>query len=44
MVEKQFDLKIKSFNSDWGGEFRPLYKYFKNSGIVHRITCPHTYE
>ena len=44
MVEKQFDTKIKSFNSEWGGEFRPLSTHFKNTGIIHRITYPHTHE
>ena len=44
MAEKQFDTKIKSFNSDWGGEYRPLHTYFQQHGIIHRITCPHTHE
>ena len=44
LVENQFDSKIKYFNSDWGGEYRPLHKYFQENGIIHRIACPHTHE
>jgi hypothetical protein len=43
-VEKQLNSTIKSFNSDWGGEYRPLNTYFKSIGIQHRIACPHTHE
>ena len=43
-VERQFNLKIKSFQSDWGGggEFQALTKHFKEQGIIHRISCPHS--
>ena len=41
-VERQFNQKIMSFQSDWGGEFQALSKYFKEHGIHHRISCPHT--
>ena len=44
MAEKQLGYSIKSFNLDWGGEYRPLHKYFNDNGILHRITCPHTHE
>lgn len=44
LVEKQFNSTIKSFNSDWGGEYRPLHTYFKSVGILHRIASPHTHE
>ena len=42
-VEKQFNFTIKSFNSNWGGKFRPLFKHFQQTGIQHRITYPHTH-
>ena len=42
-MEKQFNFKIKSFNSNWGGKFRPLFKHFQQTGIQHRITYPHTH-
>ena len=43
-VERYFNLKIKSVQSDWGGEFRSLNKFFENCGIVHRVACPHTHQ
>ena len=42
LVERQFNCKIKSIQTDWGGEYRSLHTYFANIGIRHRITCPHT--
>ncbi|KAL3819930.1 hypothetical protein ACJIZ3_005835 [Penstemon smallii] len=43
-VEKQFERKIKAVQSDWGGEYRRLNTYFKNTGINHRLSCPHTHQ
>ena len=42
LVERQFNCKIKSVQTDWGGEYRSLHKYFENIGIQHRVSCPHT--
>ncbi|KAD7117385.1 hypothetical protein E3N88_04653 [Mikania micrantha] len=44
MVERQFNTKLKSVQSDWGGEFRNLTPFFKSLGIIHQLTCPHTSE
>lgn len=44
MVERQFSTKIKQIQTDWGGEYRSLRKFFKEIGIVHRLPCPHTHE
>lgn len=44
MVERQFSTKIKQIQTDWGGEYRSLPKFFKEIGIVHRLPCPHTHE
>ena len=41
-VERQFNLKIQNFQSDWGGESQPVNKYLKDLGIHHRLSCPHT--
>jgi histone deacetylase 1/2 len=43
LVECQFSLKIKSVQTDWGGEYRKLNTYFKTIGIHHRVICPHTH-
>ena len=41
-VERQFNLKLQNFQSDWGGEFQAVSKYLTNCGIHHRLSCPHT--
>jgi hypothetical protein len=43
-VERFFNAKIKSVQSDWGGEYRSISKFFENCGIVHRVSCPHTHQ
>jgi histone deacetylase 1/2 len=43
-VERQFDIKIKALQLDWGGEFHSLHKYLHSQGINHRITCPYTHQ
>ena len=43
-VERFFNAKIKSVQSDWGGEYRSISKNFQNCGIVHRVSCPHTHQ
>lgn len=44
LVEREFNRKIKSIQSDWGGEFRKLNKFFATLGISHHLICPHTHE
>ena len=41
-IELQFSLKVKSFQSDRGGEFlgSDLRNFFRKKGIKHRLTCP----
>ncbi|KAD7477841.1 hypothetical protein E3N88_00977 [Mikania micrantha] len=43
MVERQFQTKLKSVQTDWGGEFQPL-SYFSSLGVIHRLSCPNTSE
>jgi histone deacetylase 1/2 len=40
-VELSLGTKIRSVQSDWGGEYQKLHKYFLETGISHRISCPH---
>jgi len=44
MVERLLNSKIKSVQSDWGGEYRNLHTYFQSIGITHHISCPHTHQ
>ena len=43
-VERYFDCNIKSIQSDWGGEYRQLNKFFTSLGIAQRLSCPHTHQ
>jgi len=44
LVERQFSLKIKSVQTDWGGEYQKLSIFFQTVGIHHCLICPHTHE
>ncbi|KAJ0612890.1 putative RNA-directed DNA polymerase [Helianthus annuus] len=44
VAERQFNTKLKSVQTDWGGEFRNLSRFFSSIGILHRLSCPHTSE
>lgn len=44
MVETQFNSKIQALQTDGGGEFVALNTILLESGIQHRICCPHTPE
>ena len=41
-VERLLDAKLKAVQSDWGGEYHKLHRYFLRTGISHRVSCPHT--
>lgn len=41
MVQCQFKTKIQIFQSDWGGEYRPLAAYFQTIGVHFQHPCPH---
>jgi hypothetical protein len=43
-VERSLGVKILSVQSDWGGEYQKLHRYFQNTGITHRLSCPHTHQ
>jgi hypothetical protein len=43
-VERQFDRKILTDQSDWGGEYRKLDSFFTSLGIAHHVSCPHTHQ
>ncbi|KAH0633010.1 hypothetical protein KY284_035796 [Solanum tuberosum] len=44
MVYTQFGKKIKTLQTDWGGEYRNVSSYAQSIGITHRLSCPHTHE
>ncbi|KAE8696580.1 putative disease resistance protein [Hibiscus syriacus] len=44
LVEVQFGYKIKALQTDGGGEYQPLRKWFSANGVQHRLSCPGTSE
>ena len=44
MDEQQFNLKIKSVQTDWGGEYRKIHNFFGQLGIFHGLSWPYTDE
>jgi histone deacetylase 1/2 len=44
LVERKFDKKILSMQTDWGGEYERLNSFFQRIGIAHRVSCPHAHQ
>jgi histone deacetylase 1/2 len=44
MVERKFNKKIVSMQTDWGGEYEKLNFFFQEIGIAHRVSCPHAHQ
>lgn len=44
LVERQFNRKIRTVQTDWGGEYRSLNSFFQRIGIDHHISCPHAHQ
>lgn len=40
----QLGYKIRSLQSDWGGEYRSFTKFLQENGIHHREPCPSAHE
>jgi transposase InsO family protein len=44
-VERLLGTKIKTVQSDWGGEYQKIHNtFFRSLGITHRVSCPHTHQ
>jgi hypothetical protein len=44
LVERKFDRKIISLQTDWGGEYEKLNSFFQQIGVAHRVSCPHAHQ
>ena len=44
LVERQFNRKIMTMQTDWGGEYQKLNSFFKQIGIIHHVSCPHAHQ
>lgn len=40
LVENKFERKIKTLQTDWGGEFRSFTNFLRENGIEFRHPCP----
>jgi histone deacetylase 1/2 len=43
-VERLFDKKIITMQTDWGGEYQKLNSFFQRVGITHHVLCPHAHQ
>jgi histone deacetylase 1/2 len=43
-VERKFDRKIITMQTDWGGEYEKLNSFFQKVGISHHVSCPHAHQ
>lgn len=43
LVEKKFDHKIQTFQTNWGGEYHSLQSFLQALRIHFRHPCPHTH-
>jgi hypothetical protein len=43
-VERQFNHKILTMQTYWGGEYERLNSFFKKIGIKHHVSCPHAHQ
>jgi len=44
LVERQFSRKIRTIQTEWGGEYQALHSFFNRVGIDHRVSCPHSHQ
>jgi histone deacetylase 1/2 len=44
LVERLFNRKILSVQTDWGGEYEALHPFFTKIGISHLVSCPHAHQ
>jgi histone deacetylase 1/2 len=44
LVERNFDRKIITMQTDWGGEYEKLNSFFQKVGITHHVSCPHAHQ
>ena len=43
-VERKFDRKIPTMQTDWGREYEKLNSFFQKIGIAHRVSCPYAHQ
>jgi hypothetical protein len=43
-VERLFDKKIITMQTNWGGEYQKLNSFFQCVGITHHVSCRHAHQ
>jgi histone deacetylase 1/2 len=43
-IERKFDKKIVTMQTDWDGEYEKLNPFFQKLGITHHVSCPHAHQ
>jgi histone deacetylase 1/2 len=44
LVERLFNRRIISMQTDWGGEYQKLHSFFERIGISHLVSCSHAQQ
>ena len=44
LVERKLDTKIRSIQSDGGGEYIKFHDLLQKQGISHLVSCPHAHQ
>jgi histone deacetylase 1/2 len=44
LVERKFNRKIVTMQTDWGGEYEKLHGFFQKVGITHHVSCPDAHQ
>jgi hypothetical protein len=44
LVERLFNKKILTIQTDWGGEYQKLHSFFKEIDISHHISCHYAHQ
>jgi hypothetical protein len=44
LVERLFNRKIITMQTDWGEEYENLNSFFQSMGITHHVSCPHAHQ
>jgi hypothetical protein len=44
LVERRFDRKFITIQSDRGGKYERLNSFVKQIGITHHVSCPHAHQ
>jgi hypothetical protein len=44
LVERKFNKKIITMQTEWGGEYEKLNAFFQEIGIANHVSCLHAHQ